>query len=144
MISEMTREHLESINLRSEAIDDMGNDWLHSYSENYLSSEVKKTGFNDKGEIVVIVGAKIATPEAAWVWILGDEKITEDPLLSIGLIEKIYKENILTVGAKYLYTFNDPSWEYPIKWLKRDGFKERGTDIGQDGKERILLVKELF
>lgn len=144
MLVDLTNDHLRRIKVREMERLDMGDNFLRTNASVYMESEYKRALIDDEGEIVLVCGSK-NYGSGAWVWILASDLIYKNPVASLEQILRAQAEGLKKFpDLKYLFTFNDPSFPFAIKFLERIGFEQKMvTNAFNDGKDRILLVKEI-
>lgn len=137
--SDLCEMDLYEIIPRKESIYDTGENWIKKYKENYLSSNFKKTIRDTDGNIVFLFGVN----SDGWTWIIASDIIKKDPIASMIELESLCSIALAFYPElKRVYTYNDPAWPESILWLRRWGFKEKMVESFEDGKDRVLLVKE--
>lgn len=137
-------DHLRRIKVREMERSDLGDNFIEDHGELYLSSQYRKTVLNDEGEIIMCMGGKIEK-RAAHVWIIASDLIFNNPVASLETIINLEKEATEMHQVKFLYTFNSPEFPFAIRFLERIGYKRKGVlNNFKDGKERVILAKEIF
>jgi hypothetical protein len=141
----MTIEHLRSIKVREMERVDMGDNFIEQNSKDYLSSEFKRAVLDEEGQVVFVFGGKRMGNGVGWVWMLASDLLYKNPIASMEMILKLHEEaKEMHKDIKRYYTFNSPEFPQALRFLKRLGYSEvKMVDIFKDGKERIVLVKEV-
>lgn len=144
-VVDLTEELLRSLKVREIERIDLGDNFIDE-EPSYLISEFKKAVVNDRGEVVFCFGGQRTHEFGVWAWLLGSDLIQENPVACLEIMrtmhfeaEKIHRE----LGFKYFYTFNNPAFDFALKFLERLGYQRRDTTQFNDGVDRIILVKEL-
>jgi hypothetical protein len=142
---EMTVEHLRSIKVREMELLDMGDNFLETNSKEYLASEFRRAVLNENNEVVFVFGGKRLGDEAGWVWMLASDLLYKNPVASMEMVVKLHEEaREMHQDIKRYYTFNSPEFPQALRFLKRLGYSQvQMLDAFKDGKERIVLVKEV-
>jgi hypothetical protein len=142
---EMTVEHLRSIKVREMELLDMGDNFLETNSKEYLASEFRRAVLNENNEVVFVFGGKRLGDEAGWVWMLASDLLYKNPVASMEMVVKLHEEaREMHQDIKRYYTFNSPEFPRALRFLKRLGYSQvQMLDAFKDGKERIVLVKEV-
>lgn len=145
IIVPMTTDHLRRIKVREMERIDMGDNFIERNIAEYSSSEFKRAVLDDEGEVVFVFGGKKIAEDKGWVWLLASDLISRNPIASMESVIELHKEaRRLHPEIKYYCTFNNPDFPFAIRFLERLGYQQRMiTNAFNDGKDRILLVKEI-
>lgn len=143
-ILDLTEELLRSLKVREMERVDLGDNFIETHGQLYLNSQYKKAVINKNDEVVMCMGGMIEGKKAH-VWIIASDLIYLNPIESLEIIMKLEKEAIEMHQVKLLYTFNSPDFPLAIRFLERIGYTQKGSfDNFPDGKERIILIKEVL
>lgn len=141
-IIEATEEILRRIEFRDLEKSDLGDNLNQSHIDFFMSSDFKRAVM--KGEQVVMVMGGKMDEKSCHTWLVASSLIHENPVASLEMILEVEKDAISKLSPDLLFTFNLPEFPAAIKFLNRVGYKAQGiTGDFEDGRERILLVKEV-